>query len=156
MSGDGSETTPETTRRFVNNRDTQIGTGNLAGLSFGQDKWKYPYEATVEHPAEFFRRADGGFGITDATRDSVFGAPDKDPWSEGPIQGMMNFFGLVSGGEGWGAGTGSGSKYNFMPTNQEFRENTPPTVFINSLVQISDNRVLFCQFRNMIHIEILK
>ena len=29
---------PEITRRFVANRESQQGTGNLAGLEFGQDK----------------------------------------------------------------------------------------------------------------------
>jgi len=113
----------ETTRRFVNNRDTQIGTGNLAGLTFGQDKWKYPYEAAVQHPAEFIRQTEGGFGVTQAVSDSVFGAPDKDIWSDGPVQGIYR---TIFTPEGFGHGTGGGMKFMFMPTNDEFRKNTPP------------------------------
>lgn len=115
----------ETERRFVANRSSQIGTGNLAGLTFGVDKWKYPYEATVEHPAEFIRRAEGGFGVTKSTAEAVYGPPDKDQWADGPIQGIMQMFFTP---EGPGHGTGGGSKYTFLPTQEEFRKNSPPMV----------------------------
>jgi hypothetical protein len=55
---------PESGRRTVADKEAQIGTGNVAGITFGVDKWKYPYNATVEHTMEFNRRKNGGFGVT--------------------------------------------------------------------------------------------
>ena len=55
---------PENGRRTVADKEAQIGTGNVAGITFGVDKWKYPYNATVEHTMEFNRRKNGGFGVT--------------------------------------------------------------------------------------------
>ena len=121
------ENKPEITRRFVANRESQQGTGNLAGLEFGQDKWKYPYQAAVEHPGEFVRRTEGGYGFNQATADSVYGAPNKDKWSDGPVQYVMR---AVFGEEGIGRGTGAGTRYTAMPTQEDFRKNSPPLVYL--------------------------
>jgi len=116
---------PEVGRRFLADRYSQVGTGNVAGLSFGSDKWKYPYEATIEHPGEFVRRAEGGIGLTPGMRDAVFGPPDKDPWSDGPIQGLMSWV-YSPGGPGFG--TGGSTRVAYMPTQEDFRKNSPPLV----------------------------
>ena len=125
MSDGKGENEPEITRRFINNRESQIGTGNLAGLTFGQEKWKYPYEATVEHTAEFIRRAEGGFGHTRAVKDAVYGQPDRNPWDDGVVQGLLATVWPI---EGPGHGTSAANRYTMMPTQEEFRKNTPPLV----------------------------
>ena len=116
---------PEITRRFVANRESQQGTGNLAGLEFGQDKWKYPYEAAVEHPGEFIRRTEGGYGVTQSTAEAVYGTPNRDSWADGPVQKVMKMF---FGEEGFGRGTGAGTRYTAFPTQDDFRKNSPPLV----------------------------
>merc|ERR1712037_970239 len=91
----GNRMDPESGRRTVADKEAQIGTGNVAGITFGVDKWKYPYNATVEHTMEFNRRKNGGFGVTSDVAESVFGSnPAKSAWDEGPVRGILSWFGM--------------------------------------------------------------
>jgi len=120
---------PESGRRSVADKEAQIGTGNVAGITFGVDKWKYPYNATVEHTMEFNRRKNGGFGVTSDVAESVFGPnPAKSAWDEGPVRGILSWFGMD---EMLGRGDSGASYVSFMPSAEEFRKNSPPLPLVS-------------------------